>query len=363
MLLDLSALMLLVYVTGTIETPLYMLFVFHMIIGSLILPQKVIYSMAVLTIIVFSFLVYGEYLGLIPHHNVGGLLKTPIYNDINHVLAFNIVFIFVMMMSVFIANKIAHQLYTIEQELVESLNKLNAAEKEKQKYIMGVVHEIKTPISALHSYLDIILQKYLGPLDEKVEDKLRRAITRSDEAIQLINNVLKISKIRLTEDVAKEPVDIKELVCSVIKKQQVNVNAKRIRLTLKDNRAPSSFIAGDKLLLELAISNLIVNAIKYVDTEGKVAILLENNLNNLVIKIAVNGIGIPEEDLKNIFKDFYRASNVKKDVHEGTGLGLSFVKQIIEKHGGSIKVESPSEFKDVTHPGTIVRITLPLISV
>jgi len=361
MVLDLYALTLLVYYTGTIESPLYMLFIFHMIIGSLILPGKIVYSSAIMTIIIFSSLTMGEYYYLIDHHSVTGLLAVSVYNDIKYVWSFLTIFTFVMIVSVVLANRIARQLYKMEQDLYESLDKIKSAEADKQKYIMGVVHEIKTPISALHSYLDIILQKFLGPLNEKVEVKLKRALIRSDEAIQLINNVLKISKLRLTEEIAKEPVDIKELVCSVIKKQQININTKKIKLTLKDNRAKSSLIIGDKLLLEIALSNLISNALKYVNTEGGiVAIQLEEEKNEFVIKVSDNGIGVPEEELKNIFKDFYRASNIKKEVHEGTGLGLSFVKQIVEKHGGKIKVESPSELADERHPGCCFKIFFPI---
>ncbi len=360
MLLDLTALMLLVYITGTIETPLYMLFIFHMIIGSLILPEKVIYSIAALTVFVFSFLAFGEYFKIIPHHGIRGLLNAPIYNDINYVFAFNVVFIFAMIISVFLANKIAHQLYTIEQELVESLNRLNSAEKEKQKYIMSVVHEIKTPISALHSYIDLILQKYLGPLNTNVEDKLKRALVRSDEAIQLINNVLKISRLRLEEELQKEQVDIKELICSIIKKQQININSKGIELLLENNRIQHSIFYGDRFLLEIAFSNLIGNAIKYVDTKGKIVISIFEAKRFIEIHISDNGIGIPAKDLENIFKDFYRASNIKKEIHEGTGLGLSFVKQIITKHGGNINVESPSELKNDKNPGCTFKVVLPL---
>ena len=184
MLFDLYVLTLLVYYTGSIESPLFMLFVFHMIIGSLILPGKIIYSLAGLVIVVFFSLTFGEYFNILTHYNVKGFLQVPIYNNLHFLLAYDVVFAFVIIFSVVLANHIAVQLYKMEQELVESINKLNEAEIEKQKYVMGVVHEIKTPLSALHSYLDLILQKYLGPLGEKVEEKLLRVRARSDEALQ-----------------------------------------------------------------------------------------------------------------------------------------------------------------------------------
>ncbi len=358
MLFDLYVLTLLVYYTGGIESPLFMLFVFHMIIGSLILPGKIIYSLAGLVIIVFCSLTFGEYFNIIAHHSVKGLLQIPIYNNLHFLLSYNIVFSFVIIFSVVITNHIAVQLYKMEQELVESIKKLNEAEIEKQKYVMGVVHEIKTPLAALHSYLDLILQKYLGPISEKVEEKLLRARVRSDEALQLTDDVLKISKLRLLDEIANEEIDLKELLCSIHQQQKINIQSKNISFDLIDDRKNTRKIKGDMLLLEMAFSNLINNAVKYVNENGIIEVKLNSDNGNITVSISDNGIGIPHKDLKNIFKDFYRASNIKKS-YEGTGLGLSFVKQIIKRHNGEITVKSPSNLGDKNNPGTSFIVTIP----
>ena len=359
MLFDLYVLMLLVYYTGGIESPLFMLFVFHMIIGSLILPGKIIYTLAVLVIVTFWSMTFGQYFGILSHHSVKGLLQLSIYNNLPFLLGINIIFAFVIMFSVVLANHIAVQLYKMEQELVESIKKLNDAEIEKQKYVMGVVHEIKTPLSALHSYLDLILQKYLGPLTEKVEEKLLRAKVRSEEALQLTDDVLKISKLRLLDEIANEDVDLKELLCSIQQQQQINIQHKNISFSLVDDRSAERKIRGDKLLLEIAFSNLINNAVKYVKENGIIQVKLYSDNNNVLVSVNDNGIGIPHKDLKNIFRDFYRASNIKQKSYEGTGLGLSFVKQIIESHNGEIQVESPVNLGDENNPGTTFIVTLP----
>ena len=359
MLFDLYVLTLLVYYTGSIESPLFMLFVFHMIIGSLILPGKIIYSLASLVIVVFFSLTFGEYFNILTHYNVKGFLQVPIYNNLHFLLAYDVVFAFVIIFSVVLANHIAVQLYKMEQELVESINKLNEAEIEKQKYVMGVVHEIKTPLSALHSYLDLILQKYLGPLSEKVEEKLLRARVRSDEALQLTDDVLKISKLRLLDEIGSEEIDLYELLCSIHQQQKINIQSKNISFNLIDDRKNKRKIIGDPLLLEIAFSNLINNAVKYVKDNGIVEIKLNSDNGSICVSISDNGIGIPQKDLKNIFRDFYRASNIKQKQYEGTGLGLSFVKQIIERHEGKIKVESPSGLGNENNPGTSFVISIP----
>jgi signal transduction histidine kinase len=358
MVLDLYALTMLVYYTGTIESPLYMLFIFHMIIGSLVLPGKIIYSTAVTTIVIFVALTFGEHYNLISHHAMKGLLSTPVYNDIKYVTAFVSIFTFVMVMSVILANRIAKQLYKMEQDLFESYDKLKASEEEKQRYIMAVVHEIKTPIAALHSYLDLILEKYLGPLNDKVEDRLKRARIRSDEAIKLIENVLKISKIRLLDEINKKEVDIKELICTIISKQISIFNIKKVHVSVNDKRDIKKKLSGDELLLDLAFSNLIGNAVKYVNKEGIVHINILGDENKMIVTVCDNGIGIPDKDQQNIFKDFYRASNIRKEFN-GTGLGLSFVKHIVEGHKGQIVVESPSGLGNDQNPGCCFTVTLP----
>lgn len=362
MLLDLTALMLVVYYTGGIETPMFMLFVFHMIIGSLILPGTVIYTIAFSVIFVFYGIVFGEYDNLISHHAVIGLLQTPLYNNFKFIVAYSTIFGFVILMSVVLANKIANQLYRMEQELVESLDQLKAAQVEKQKYVMGVVHEIKTPLVALHSYLDIVLQGFLGPVNEKILNKLLRARARSSEAIQLTDDVLKVSKLRLLDEIKKEEVKIRDILSSVLQKQRVNIERKKVKLHFKDNRKVRTKILGDRFLLEIAFSNLISNALKYIGDEGVVEIILDEKEKGIQLEVCDNGIGIPEKDLEKIFNDFYRASNIKSKGYEGSGMGLSIIKHIVERHGGTVEVQSPSRLASENKPGTSFIVFLPLES-
>lgn len=356
---DFTALFLLVHFTGGIETPLYMLFVFHMIIGSLILPGSIIYSVGAVVVLIFGGIVFAEFYRIIPHHTIQGFLNTQLFDDFNYVISIFAIFSFTVFVSIYLANGIARQLYKIEQDLVESIEKLNAAEMEKQRYIVGIVHEIKTPLTAVHSYLNLILQKFLGPLNAKVEEKLERASARSEEAISLINDVIKISRFKLFDQFVKEEFSVSEMIDELSEKHSSIAEAKKIILAFNDLRKTDVNLSGDKLLMTLGISNLIGNAIKYVDTGGIIEVNVEEDDGNLIIAICDNGIGIPENEQEKIFKEFYRSTNISKEKHEGAGIGLSIVKQIIERHGGKISVASPSKFQSEGKPGTCFRIELP----
>jgi signal transduction histidine kinase len=358
-ILDLIALLMLVHYTGGIESPLYMNFVFLVIIGSLILPGTLVYAMAALFILAFAILTALEHYQIIPHYSIDGLLTSPLYNNTYYVTAFLFTFAFISFVSVYLANGMARQLYKREKDLVDSMKKLNAAEKEKQNYIMGIVHEIKTPIVAVASYIDIILQKVLGPIDETIEEKLVRSKHRTDEAVQMINDVLNVSKLTLYDQYDEEEVDIYEIVSGVIKRRKASADAHLITLKLFDIRNKKEKVRGDKFLLDIAFSNLIGNSIKYGVDGGNIEVTINSDSKNHIIEVCDDGVGIPADELPKIFKEFYRARNVKKIISEGSGLGLSVVRRIVERHGGTIRAQSPSRMANRDHPGTCFAIELP----
>jgi signal transduction histidine kinase len=359
MLTDIISLFLLVYFTGSIESPFYLLFVFHMIIGSLILPGIVIYTVAALIVITFAAIVFLEYKGIIYHHLISGFLNHTVYTDFNYIISFTIFFAFLIFISVLIANRIVRQLYRNEQNLVESLERLNKAEVEKQKYIMSVVHELKSPVAAVQSYIELILQKYLGPVNERVEQKLLAAKERGEEAIETINDILRISRLRLLSDIKMENLDIGEIICTILDKMKSIIVSRKITIDFKDKRLLKKSVSGDEFFLDMAFSNILSNAAKYVPEGGIIDINVIEADDGIYVDISDNGVGIPEKEQEKIFRDFYRATNIKSKGYEGTGLGLSIVKQIILRHEGNIKVESPGKLANHNAPGATFIIFLP----
>lgn len=359
-LADQVALAAVIYYTGGIESPFYIFFIFHMIIGSLILSGFVVYSIAGITVICFYIASLLEYFAVIPHHKFGVLLSYPIYNELDYVLLFSTSFGITMVVSVFFANSIAHSHYVSGQKLRAAYEKLKEAEAVKQKYTIGIVHEIKSPLSSVQSYHDIILEGYTGPINPLAKEKLVRARARTDEAIQIINDILSISKLKLQTGIKKEEVDLIQLLHKIISKKKVQADYLRIGINFYDLSTKKDVIKADNALLELAFSNLIGNGIKYTNPGGIVEIVVEDGKsdNEIEVEICDNGIGIPEKDREKIFKEFFRASNVKFKSYEGTGLGLSVVKQIVEQHGGKINFQSPSRLANENGAGTCFRVSL-----
>ena len=357
--IDLTTLMILIYITGGIESPLKLLLIFHIIVGSLILPGYVIYIITSLTFVSITAISFLEYHAYIPHFAFGGLYETPLYDNPQYVLMRLIVFCLMMFISAFITNRIAHQLYAQEKHLIEALDEINKSEIKKQKYIMGVVHEIKSPIAATKSLLILVLEGYVGEVSPQVKEKLGRAMIRTTESLGMINNILRISSLRLFAENSSEDVDIYNVVTELLKENNDRLNEKSIKVVKESKGIRKRIIKGDKFLLQLAISNIISNAVKYTNDKGQIWISLKYSNEFIELSICDDGIGIEKSDLKKIFKNYYRAKNIQTEYQEGAGVGLSLVKEIIIQHRGEISATSPSPIGNDKRPGTCFNIKLP----
>ncbi len=356
-IIDLIALTMLVHITGGIESPLYLFYIFHMIIGSLILPGLLIYSIAFLSVFTMVVIVWLEYNGTLLHYSIPGLLSFPLYQDTSFITMSLTVFALMMFTSVFIANRIATQLYSQEKNLIDALNQLNESEIKKQKYIMGVVHEIKSPIVAVQSIVEILLSGLVDPLSEKTVKKLERVKVRTGDALDMINNILKISRLRLLTETEMEETDISEIVKEIVSTLEEVIVSKKILLKQSEKGRKHPALC-EKSLLKLAVSNIIGNSIKYTNKGGTVEIKIKYREYSVLLSVCDNGAGIPKNELEKIFDTFYRASNMENAV-EGSGIGLSLVKEIVEQHQGEIDVESPSHLGDEKNPGTCFKIIIP----
>lgn len=356
MAFDLICLNIIFYFTGGIETPFISFYIFHMIIGSMILPVGLVYIIAgLIMVFLFSFSIM-EYAGFIPHQEMYGLLSFNFYHNFPFICGYLAVLGFVIFISILLTSKISQELYKRELELKKALEELETAEKSKQKYVMTIVHELKSPISASVSILDSLLGGFYGPVEGTIKEKLERIRFRIGDSIENINNILRLSRFKLMNAIDKEVFDLADMIEKIIDNQKPVAEKKKIVINTSLQKKE---IAGDKTLLQLSLSNIINNAIKYTAEEGLIEITLEQKNANLLVEVCDNGLGIPEKDLPKIFEEFYRASNAREKKIEGTGTGLSIIKQIVEAHGGSIEIESPSRLVSEGRPGTMFRLILP----
>ncbi len=358
---DLLTLLVLVYLTGMLESPFGLFFVFHAIIGSMILPGRIVMAIFTILLIAFSALVVLVNSGALPYYDVftGDMqLKMPLSKTIVYLTAYWLM----LLMSVKFANSLASAHFRREQELNEALRKIETAELEKQNYVMAVVHEIKSPIAAISSYLNILLGGITGELSDKVKEILKKSKARADDAIVLTNDILDVSRVKLLEQIKKEPVYLEKIIMQMFESLKSKVELKNIDISFEEKTSQCRQVFADKRLMELVISNILSNAVKYTPENGRVQLQLKEDEDNIGITVSDTGIGIPQEEMKNIYSEFYRASNAKKSNVEGTGLGLATVKRAVEKHGGTMHIKSPGNLADKNNPGTTVFVSIPVNS-
>lgn len=360
---DLVSLLLFIYYTGGVETPLFVFFIFHIIIGSLFLPGEII---SILVTCILGISISGSLLelnGIIPHYAISGYLETPLYNNYVYLIFYFGTFGIALYLSVYLANSIAKTLYQRERALTSAYDELENAEKSKSRYVQAVVHDLKTPIAATLTYIDMILQGTLGEVPRQILRPIERSKIRLSNAIQTINDILHISQIKLEsglESITK--VNLIEIFDEIHREILFLIENKGISYSFIAEDEEELNIISDPKLLKLALSNLLSNAYKYTDNGGKIQVKVNETKDYLIISVADNGIGIPENELNKIFNAFYRTSISKSKGIEGSGLGLSMVSEIVEKFNGKIEVKSPSYLSSsADRPGTEFIITLPKV--
>ena len=224
----------------------------------------------------------------------------------------------------------------------------------KNDFINNMTHELKTPVSTIALALEVIKDKDINKSPEKTERYLNIITEENRRLGTQIEKVLQIAKLEKGDlNLHFEPIDINEVLDQVVKNQGVQMEQNGVKLNL-DLQAAETIVSADRVHLTNIIFNLMDNAIKYSKEQPEISIATSNTATALSITISDNGIGIPKDQLSKIFEKFYRVP--KGDLHDvkGFGLGLSYVKNMVEMHKGSITVNSKID------EGTKFSINLPL---
>jgi signal transduction histidine kinase len=236
----------------------------------------------------------------------------------------------------------------------QAVEKLDAT---KSNFIQIVTHELRSPVSVTQSLLRTLTAGYAGAITTPQKDILQRAARRVEFLQKLIDDLLDLAagKTDIRDYEKMESVSVLICVERVVKRFELIAREKNLTFdmqTTSPDRYPVVMATVDGL--DRILDNLISNAIKYTPRNGRVTVAVLCTNEEVQIAVEDTGIGIPEEAISHIFEEFYRASNAREIEHEGTGLGLTIVKDIVTRFGGWISVDG--------EPGTGSRftVTLPL---
>jgi len=250
-----------------------------------------------------------------------------------------------------------NQLKKIEKDLKFAKTMAERANRAKSEFLANMSHELRTPLNHIIGFTELLLDKNFGDLNESQEEYLTDVHNSSQHLLSLINDILDLSKVeagKLELEIAD--VNIRTLLNDSLNmiKEKAMING--INLTIELDSIPA-FINADDRKLKQILYNLLSNAVKFTPEGGSVRLTANRVANHTLqvqdhsqsstdlIKITVedSGIGLKERDLKVIFQPFEQVESSASRRFQGTGLGLSLTKRIVELHGGQIWVESKGE--------------------
>ncbi len=248
----------------------------------------------------------------------------------------------------------AARLHYIEAEakhLAEEKSRLEAIDRARTECIRLITHELRAPIAAIQSYLNLILDGCVPP--EKVVEVVAKAEARARQQLDLIADLLELSQVKEKPVCSTVPLcDVAEILREVVEELETQAAVKQLQveLSIADDVPPVRILADQ---LRSIWTNLIGNAIKYTPEGGRVDIVLRREDGWVRGEVRDTGIGIPADAQARLFTEFFRAKNAKAFCPQGTGLGLAIVRNIVEAAGGRITVESQ------VGQGTTFRVVLP----
>lgn len=248
-------------------------------------------------------------------------------------------------------------------ELVNNFNIMSNTIKEKEEetkktdiakdeFLAMITHELKTPLVPIQGYADILLSEHLGKLTAKQKERIEIIKNSSKTLLEIISDLLDAQKLELGQlRMKKELKNINETVSSSVNALLPEAERNNIELTsnIKDLE-----INHDPERIKQVITNLIKNSLTAVSTgTGKIQVTMEELPNEIKINVTDNGIGIPKDKQKDLFKKFYQVDATLTREAGGSGLGLAICKGIVDNHGGSISVKSSP------NQGSTFSLTLP----
>lgn len=221
----------------------------------------------------------------------------------------------------------------------EDVTDIRKVEIEKQDFFINASHELKTPLTSILGYSELLINMSAKDKNEnKKTDFIKRINAEALRMKELVLNMLTLSRMEANwQETIDEKIDLKDIILNVFESNKIKSQKRNINIEL---HIESAIIIANKEKITEVVNNLVDNAIKYTDDGGEIKIILKNNKDKATFTVKDNGCGIESKYLNRIFERFFRVKNEKYLKVQGTGLGLTIVKNICAHYNADIYINS-----------------------
>jgi len=218
------------------------------------------------------------------------------------------------------------------------LERIAALDRARLEFVAAVSHELRTPLTAIRGYTELLESELEAPTAEQLDDL--EVIARNARRLERrVDDLMLFARMQGGElPVVLERLDLADVARSTLNEQRAAAEERSVTLA-SGSIEDGVWVRGDRERLRQVASNLVANAIKFTPPGGRVVVGVRGNRSAAILDVADTGTGMPEEDVTRAFDVFYRGGNASSGV-AGTGLGLAIVREIVERHGGSVRLDS-----------------------
>jgi signal transduction histidine kinase len=347
MILDILVVSFIIHYMGGIRNPFYFIYLIHIVISGVLFQNLMPYFnafFAVMVLTIWTMLEYHQIVSIYPAH-----IKRLTLSEIAISL---FAFYFLIFSITYILTDFISRFRKIKNMIDNKSELLKKTMEERDKIFRFTAHELKSPLTTLRSVLAVVQMLQDVPHEkERSRDLLARAVRRNDQVLEMVKDMIEITHFKQgKESKTKKKLNWGTWVDDKVRAIHEYAESKAIQLKYNDKTYDRDIMVPVDSMHKI-VTNLINNAIRYTPNGGKVTVEAFVNAKKYGFIVKDTGIGMSKEDKEKIYDEFFRSAEARKMEKIGTGLGLSLVKEIVEKLGGEISVKSElgkgSEFRVV----------------
>jgi signal transduction histidine kinase len=331
-----------VWMVGGVRSPFLVFYLLHVMLSCILLPRGMAITSSVLAYVLLTALMIGEWLNIMPARMPIGAVADPAQLHWRFVLTLQVVSAVMLGLTTFLLLGLRALLQEGERELRRTNDDLDRMSNVRRDFLQIAVHDVRAPVAGVIMMLSNLRNGLCGPVSRQQMPWIERCLKRLDGLVDLLKDLQILSSLEGSDiESQKTVVDLHALLTTLVEEHRDLAHGRQQTLFL-DLPETLPEVMGLERMIREAVSNYMTNAIKYTENGGSITLRARHNPSVVRIEVQDNGIGIAPDDQRNLFREFVRIKVAGTTVSNvsGSGLGLSIVRQVADRHQGRCGVES-----------------------